>query len=362
MAEDQDRESKTEEATEKRVADAIEKGNVPVAREATLFGSIAAILSVLLLLASWAAGKLILTLQGVFAAAGTMRIDDREAAATYLVSLLRDAGMPLLPVMALIAAGTIIASLAQNIPSAASQRITPQLSRISPAAGWVRLFGKAGFIEFGKSILKLAAVAAILWSLFQRDLQHFVSALMAEPAMLPGLMLDMASSALLPLVGLSLLLALADLVWSRIRWRRELRMTHQEIKEEMKEAEGDPYLKARIRSIGRQRASRRMLEKLPQATMVITNPTHYAVALRYTREDGGAPIVVAKGVDHLAFKIREIATAHDIPLVENRPLARGLYDQVEVDDQIPAEFYRAVAEIIHYLNGTGRLRRPARLS
>ena len=147
---------------------------------------------------------------------------------------------------------------------------------------------------------------------------------------------------------------------ARIRWRRELRMTRQEIKEEMKEAEGDPFIKARIRALGRQRSSSRMLEKLPGASVVITNPTHYAVALRYAREDGGAPVVVAKGVDHLARRIREIATEHEVPLVENRPLARSLFDQVEVDAQIPPEFYRAVAEIIHYLNNTGRLPRHAR--
>jgi flagellar biosynthetic protein FlhB len=123
----------------------------------------------------------------------------------------------------------------------------------------------------------------------------------------------------------------------------------------MKESEGDPYIKARIRNIGRQRASRRMLKKLPEATMVVVNPTHYAVALRYVREDGGAPLVIAKGVDFLALKIREIATANGIPLVEDKPLARALYDKVEIDQQIPPEFYRAVAEIIHYLNSRGKL-------
>lgn len=354
MAEDQDRESKTEDPTEKRINDAIEKGNVPMAREATLFGSLLATLATLSLMAAWLISHLTETLQTTLATIGTLRIDDREAAASYLVTLTRDAGFPLLAVMAVLAAGSIIASLAQNTPSAASDRIAPQASRISPLSGWTRLFGRAGLIEFAKSVIKLAAVSAILWLLFKRDLPRFVSTLSTDPALLPGVLQDMAVGALVPLLALALLLALADLVWSRLRWRRDLRMTRQEVKEEMKEAEGDPFIKARIRSIGRQRASRRMLEKLPQASMVITNPTHYAVALRYVREEGGAPVVVAKGVDHLAMKIREIATAHDVPLVENRPLARGLYDQVEIDSQIPPEFYRAVAEVIHYLNNAGR--------
>lgn len=139
-------------------------------------------------------------------------------------------------------------------------------------------------------------------------------------------------------------------------------MTHQEVKQEMKEAEGDPHLKARIRSIARQRSSRRMLDNLPAASMVITNPTHYAVALRYVRGEGGAPVVVAKGVDHMALRIREVASEHSVPLIENRPLARGLYEQVDIDEQIPPEFYRAVAEIIHYLNARGRLPKQNRVS
>lgn len=361
MAEDQERDSKTEEPTEKRISDAVEKGNVPVAREATLFGSIAAMLAALLLMGSWLVKSLTDVLQAAFSTVGTLRLDDREAAATHLVALVRDAGAPVVSVMMVIAAGSILASLLQNVPSAAGERVSPNASRISPLSGWKRLFGATGLIEFAKSVAKMMAVIVILWILFRKDLPHFVSALASDPGLLPAQLGELASGILMPLVVLALLLAMGDLVWSRMRWRRELRMTRQEVKEEMKEAEGDPFVKARIRTIGRQRASRRMLEKLPQASMVITNPTHYAVALRYVREEGGAPVVVAKGVDHLALKIREIAAEHAVPVVENRPLARGLYDQVEVDSQIPPEFYRAVAEIIHYLNNTRRLPRHARL-
>jgi flagellar biosynthetic protein FlhB len=359
MAEEQDQDSKTEEPTEKRIADAISKGNVPLAREATLFGSIAAVLGAFLLLGSWSVSLLTGTLQEVMAGAGGMRLEDREAAARFITSVLVGVSAAVLPVMALVAAGTIIASLIQNVPSAAAERITPRLSRISLLAGWTRLFGKMGLMEFVKSVIKLTVVAAIIWITLKRALPRFVSALSADPYLLPDLMLDLATGILVPLLILALALAIADLVWSRFRWRRELRMTHHDVKQEMKEAEGDPLLKARIRQNARQR-SHRMLESLPTASMVITNPTHYAVALRYTRGEGGAPVVVAKGVDHLALRIREIATEHAVPLIENRPLARSLYDQVDIDEQIPPEFYRAVAEIIHYLNSRGRLPRRAR--
>lgn len=361
MADSQDQESKTEEPTEKRIADAVEKGNIPIARDATLFGSIAGLLCAMLLLAGWASAQLMSSLKTALGASGTMRIEDREGAASFLTTLLAEITLPLLPVLAVIAAGSLLASLLQNPPSMAGERIEPKLSRVSPISGWGRLFGKMGLGEFVKSTIKILGVTAILWFLFKRDMPHFVAALAAEPAALPQRLLELASGVTMPLLGFALLLAIADMVWSRFRWRRDLRMTHHELKQEMKEAEGDPYIKAKIRNIGRQRSSRRMLDKLPTASMVITNPTHFAVALRYAREDGGAPVVVAKGIDHLAMKIREIAAEHHVPLVENRPLARALYDQVDIDAQIPPEFYRAVAEIIHFLSKTGRLPEHARL-
>lgn len=355
MAEDQDQESKTEEPTEKRIADAIKKGNVPVAREATLLGSIFAILASLLFLGSWSTMRVTEALREAMDAAGSLRLDDREATAIFLTSLFFDISAAVVPIMAVIAVGTIIASLVQNVPSAASERITPRVARISLFAGWTRLFGKMGLIEFLKSILKLSAAAVILWFVLKHDLGRYASALWADPYLLPGLLLDLVTDLLAPLLILALAFAIADLVWSRLRWRRELRMTQHDVKQEMKEAEGDPYLKARARNAARQRSSHQLLDRLPTASMVITNPTHYAVALRYDRGQGGAPVVVAKGVDHLARRIREIATEHSVPLVENKPLARSLYDQVDVDEQIPPEFYRAVAEIIHYLNSRGRL-------
>lgn len=362
MADEQDQESKTEEPTEKRIADAVKKGNVPLAREATLFGSISAILGAFLLFGSWSVTQVASALREAMTAAGGVRLDDRDGAATFIASLLINVSIAVIPVIAMIAAGTILASLAQNSPSTAAERITPRLSRISLLAGWTRLFGKTGLVEFVKSVIKLLAAGAVLWFTLKRDLTRFGSALTLDPYLLPGILLDLAAGILIPLLVLALLLAIADLVWSRFRWRRELRMTHQEVKQEMKEAEGDPLLKARVRNIARQRSSRRMLNNLPTASVIITNPTHYAVALRYIRGEGGAPVVVAKGVDHLALRIREIASEHSVPLVENRPLARGLYEQVDIDEQIPPEFYRAVAEIIHYLNSRGRFPQPQRVN
>ena len=146
-----------------------------------------------------------------------------------------------------------------------------------------------------------------------------------------------------------LVLAGADLTWTRIHWRRDLRMSRHEIKEELRQAEGDRLMKARFRSLRLARMRKRMLTAVPRATMVVVNPTHYAVAMRYLRSEGGAPLVLAKGVDLLALKIREIALEHNIPIIEDKPLARSLYDAVAVDAAIPPEFYRAVAEIVHMI-------------
>lgn len=357
MAEEHDKESQTEDATEKRIADAIEKGNVPFAREATLFGSLAAIALTLFLLGNWAATELATLLREVFIASAGLRLEDREAAATFFTTLVQGISFILLPLLAVIAAGSVLAALLQNVPAAAMERITPRMNRISLFRGWTRLYGKAGLVEFAKSVAKIFLVSTMLWYCLKRDLPLFASSLLEEPALLPGLLLDASGDLIRPFLVFSALLALADLIWSRIKWRNELRMSQHEVRQEMKEAEGDPLLKARARTIGRQRASRNMFKKLPTASVVITNPTHYAVALRYSREDGGAPVVIAKGLDHLAMRIREVATEHAVPLVENKPLARGLYEQVEIDQQIPPEFYRAVAEIIHYLSSRGRLQR-----
>jgi flagellar biosynthetic protein FlhB len=171
-----------------------------------------------------------------------------------------------------------------------------------------------------------------------------------EPSTLPPLILTMAIHVLSAVCAATIVLVGADLVWVRFRWRSDLRMSRREIKEEMKQIEGDPLVKARRRSLALDRSRRRMIAAVPRATVVIANPTHYSIALRYVREEGGAPVVVAKGQDLIALKIREIAETHAIPIIEDKVLARSMYESVEVDRMIPPQFYRAVAEVIHYLH------------
>lgn len=286
MSDTEDRESRTEEPTEKRITEAIEKGNIPFSREAVSFGSFLAITLVCMAFSDWTTRDVTIALRGIIDNAGSIRLEDREGAASYLVTVGLAIALAVLPVLAILACGSILASLLQNIPSVSSERVTPKLSRISPAAGWKRIFGRAGLVEFGKSLLKLAAAAVVTFFSIRNHLGELTRALYSDPSILPERILDMVSRIVMPLTLFSLFLALPDVTWSRIKWRKDLRMSRHDIKEEMRQAEGDPQIKARIRSIARQRASRRMAERLPTATMVIVNPTHYAVALRYVREDG----------------------------------------------------------------------------
>jgi flagellar biosynthetic protein FlhB len=176
-----------------------------------------------------------------------------------------------------------------------------------------------------------------------------LSAIFLDPKALPDEILGISMRLLSAVCIATVLLVAADLVWARLHWLRDLRMSRQEIKDEAKELEGNPLVKARLRSLALDRARKRMIAAVPKATLVIANPTHYAIALQYVREKGGAPLVVAKGQDLIALKIREIAEANNIPVIEDKALARSMYDSVEVDQMIPPEFYRAVAELLHFL-------------
>lgn len=350
MAEQDDKESKTEEATEKKIRDAIEKGNTPVSREAATFATFVAIF----IAGSFFFAENLARLQGTLArfvdnpGAWPLRNAADAVSLLYLVS--RDVGGVIVPIILLLLIAGVSAALLQNPPRIAPDRIKPELSRISPNKGFKRIFGLQGLVEFGKSLFKLTAVALV--GLFVVHMSKFevLSSIFMEPVSVPGLL----QNVILRLVGwvavLSMVLVAADVLWTRFKWRQDLRMTKQEVKDEVKQTQGDPQIRARIRSLARDRARRRMIAAVPRATVVITNPTHYAVALRYVREEGGAPLVLAKGADLVALRIREVAEKHGVPIVEDKPLARSLYDTVEVDKLIPPQFYRAVAEIIYYLH------------
>jgi flagellar biosynthetic protein FlhB len=259
-------------------------------------------------------------------------------------------GRFLLPVCMVFLLFGVGASILQNAPRIAFDRIKPDLSRISFGKGFERIFGTQGQVEFGKALFKFAAISVVVIIILRAEQATTMNAMFSDPTAIPEMLLRLAVQLVSAISIATIVLVAGDLVWARIQWRRDLRMSRQEVKDEFKQSEGDPAVKARLRSIARDRSRRRMLAAVPRATFVIVNPTHYAVALRYVRGSDAAPFVLAKGADLIALKIRETAEAHNIPVIENKPLARSLYDGVEVDQVIPAEFYQTVAEIIHYLH------------
>ncbi|MFG1417302.1 flagellar biosynthesis protein FlhB [Xanthobacter sp. V0B-10] len=349
MAEDQDKESKTEEASEKKISDAMEKGNVPFSREATLFASLLGILACLAFFVAAPSRLLTEDLARLIDDPGGFRLEHGSDAIELLWDTLMVAGRFLTPMIIILGIAGVVASALQNVPSLVLERITPKWDRVSPASGFKRLMGIQGQIDFGKSLFKLLAVGFVAGLVLYWEEHRVVDAMLTDPLRLPSAVLELAMRLVSAVCVATIVLVGADLVWSRFHWKAELRMTRQEVKDEVKQSEGDPMVKARMRSIQRQRARQRMMGAVPKATVVIANPTHYAIALKYDRDLGGAPLVVAKGLDLVALKIREIAQQHAIPVVEDRALARAMYDAVEVDQWIPREFYRPVAQVLHFI-------------
>jgi flagellar biosynthetic protein FlhB len=229
------------------------------------------------------------------------------------------------------------------------QRITPEFSRVSPAKGLERIFGATGRAEFLKSVVKFAVVGCTIFLQLRSAPERVVAFTLMRPDDLTRALVGDVANVFLTTGLLMIGLAAIDLLWVRAKWRQDLRMSRQELKEEHKQAEGDPIVRARQRSLARSRARQRMIAAVPRATVVVANPTHYAVALRYVQGETAAPVVIAKGIDHIALRIREMAEDHDIPVIEDKPLAKSLYAAVKTDRPIPPEFYRAVAEILLYL-------------
>jgi flagellar biosynthetic protein FlhB len=235
--------------------------------------------------------------------------------------------------------------------------LMPKLDRISPAAGLKRLFSKQAAANFLKGLLKLAIVGSVFVVLMWPERRRFESLVTLDLEMLLAVTRSLALKLFVAVVAILAVIAAADYLFQYRQWFARQKMSLRELKDEYKQNEGDPKIKAKIRQLRVGRARKRMMAAVPKATVVITNPTHFAVALQYER-GMDAPMCVAKGADVLALKIREVAGAHGVAIVENPPLARTLYAVVEIDQEVPAEHYKAVAEVIGYvMRINGALRR-----
>jgi flagellar biosynthetic protein FlhB len=359
MADIEDRESRTEEPTEKKIRDSLDKGQVPHSREAALLTSILGIL----IGAIFLFGKNIIefkaALQSFIDNPGEFPLNNSADVTNLLGAATFEGARVIMPMLVVMMVSGLAASFLQNQPQFVPERIRPQLSRISISKGWSRIFGLQGQVEFLKSLFKLTIVGVAGYMALGSSHREFINLLFMEPTVALSMMQELVVRFLSGVTAAVVVLVGADLAWSRFSWHRDLRMTHQEVKDEHKQMEGDPMIKLRLRSLQRDRSRKRMMAAVPKATLIVANPTHYSVALRYVREEGGAPVVVAKGKDLIALKIRSIAEEHGIPIYEDRALARSLYASVDVDRMIPQEFYKAVAGIILFLAARGKQSRPA---
>jgi flagellar biosynthetic protein FlhB len=276
----------------------------------------------------------------------SLDVEDMQEA---LSGLLLDVGWAVAPIVGLMVVLAIAANVGQVGLLWAPTKIAPQLQKISLINGVGRLFSMRTVVEFLKGLAKLVAVAAVAFGLVfsaMNDIElisSFSLGQILDRIQLVAILLTAGTAAVMTVV------AALDYAFQRRSFIKQMRMTKQEVRDEHKQAEGDPQIKARIRRLRMERAQKRMMAAVPEADVVITNPTHFAVALAYEMETMSAPRLVAKGADVLAQRIREIAEENQVPLVENPPLARALYASVELDQEIPPEHYQAVAQVIGYV-------------
>jgi flagellar biosynthesis protein FlhB len=356
MSDSEDADSKTEEPTEKKIGDALEKGETAVSKEVANFAAFLALFLGLAFIVRSSSAHLTGSLALLLENAGTIGLGSNVDLWKILGFIVGETANFLGPLLGLIAGFGLAASFAQGAPRLVIDRIMPDLGRVSPLKGWKRLFGMTGLIELLKSVVKIVILAGALAFSLMIDRTALTNSMRTDPRLTPELIMTIVLhlTSIVCLVGG--LLAGADFFWTRFKWRRDLRMSRHELKEEMKQAEGGAMVKARMRSLAQSRARKRMMNAVPRATLVIANPTHYAIALRYVREEGGAPLVLAKGTDLIALKIREVAEANQIPVFEKKELVRAMYDLVEIDQMIPPEFFRPIAELIHFLSSHGGAR------
>jgi flagellar biosynthetic protein FlhB len=343
-----DQDEKTEQPSGKRLNEARERGQLPVSRETALWVSLLGILIVFGLVVPGMMIDFYTFLRTFIESAHEIEIDENSVQAVFFHVFTKSA-MIAGVAFALMMAAIVLGYMAQTGFFYSLDLLVPDFGRLTPMRGLKRLFSLNSVVELIKSLGKLAFLGGAAFIVLRP--------IMMESPHLTGFPIEMIlvflHKKVVYLIGMLLLvltvIAIADFFYTRFQYMRGLRMTKVEVKDEFKQQEGDPMIKGRLRQLRIEKARKRMMAQVPKADVVITNPTHYAIALQYDVDKMAAPKVVAKGINLIADRIREIAEENRVPLVSNPPLARALYSSVEIDQQIPTEHYRAVAEIISYV-------------
>jgi len=363
MADDQNDDSqKTEDPTQRRIEQAREKGQVARSQEVNHWFIILAMTLLVTIFAAPMADGVAGALRRFLEQPHAIRVDAGHLRA-LMAETLGQLGLAVLAPLSVVVLAAVIAGLIQNGLIISAEPVTPKLEKLSPKKGLKRLFSSKSLFDFLKGMTKIAIIGAVLAVIMWPELDLIPTIPDMSLTQFTTLLQSLATRVLLGVLSVMTVIAALDYLYQKQQHLKQLRMSKQEMKEEFKQTEGDPMVKSRLRQIRMERARRRMMAAVPEADVVITNPTHYAVALKYDMEVMNAPKLVAKGADSLAMKIRELAAEHGVPVVENPPLTRALYESVEIDREVLPEHYKAVAEVIGYvMRLKGKLpqrRRPA---
>ena len=345
---DQDPSSKTEDPTQRKIDDALEKGNVAKSQEVSNVFMLATMgLFLIAFIPSMATG--IRDLLIGFLARPHSFIFERDV----LIVIMREISIEVVGIMAapvlLIAASGIAGNLIQHPPIFSTAKLKPDMSKHNPFTNLKKKFSLRQLVQFGMSLAKMALVVSVVGMLFVPKASMLTQLMTVEPEEIPPLILELALWLVGAVTIVMIFITGLDLAYQKWEHMKSQRMSRTEVKDEHKESDGSPEVKKRLREIRNEKGRARMMSQIPDATVVVTNPTHYAIALKYEHGEMDAPIVVAKGADHLALRIREAAKEHRIPIVENKPLAQALYATAELDREIPLEHFQAVAEVIGYI-------------
>lgn len=343
----QEDDDKTEDPSQRKLDQALERGDVAKSIEVNSWFILAAGTAVVMTSGASMSGDLSRGLRGIIEHAHMIPMDGAGLRALAVQMGVLALTVCALPFIALLIAGVAGNMIQHRMVFSASQ-LEPKLDRLSPLAGFKRLFGMEAIVQFLKGLVKLGVLSAVIVAVIMGEQHRLEDLVRLDLAAALPVTLTLILKMMGAVLAIYFFLAVADYAYQYFRWMKRQRMTLKEVKDEYKETEGSPEIKQKIKQLRAQAAKRRMMSKVPMASVVIMNPTHYAVALQY--ESGmPAPICVAKGVDELALKIRDLAKENDVPVVENPPLARALHASVQLDQEIPTEHYKAVAEVIGYV-------------
>lgn len=360
MAEDQDDSQKTEDPTQKRLDDAVKKGSVPFSREVTSFLMLVVFAFIIISLSPMMMRKTANNLSFFIEKSYDLHLNSDN-----IMGLTKDVISKMLTVMAtpvlIIIIVVVLSAILQHGFIISTENLMPKLERISPLAGLKRIFSMRSVVELIKGLIKISVVGLIAFIAVYPELSKLNQLTSSGILAILLMLLTLSKRMLIGICSAMFLMAAFDFLYQKFEYIKSMRMSKHDIKEEFKQTEGSPEIKAKLRELRAKRAGKRMMADVPSADVVITNPTHYSVALKYEMEKAEAPILVAKGQDLIALRIREIAKENNVPIVENPPLARALFNSVEIGNEIPLEHYNAVAEVIRYvykLKGK-KVKRPA---